>query len=401
MIKKSDFNFDLPEANIAKYPLSSRDDSRLLVYRDGKSEYDSFKNIKKYLPANSLVVMNNAKVIPARLYFKRVSGAIIEILLLEPYSPASYEESFNSTSTCTWKCIIGNSKKWKDNEVIHLANNPETISAMLIDRGERIVELSWSSKESFTDLLDSIGELPLPPYLNRATEANDALTYQTVFAKKSGSVAAPTAGLHFTPAVFDSMIQKGIETSELTLHVGAGTFLPVKADNVEDHEMHREYFEVTLHSLNQIINNKVRVAVGTTSLRVLESLYWIGVQFANNKNGLLVTKMEPYEVTSTLSYEESMEHIKTYMKTTGIVTLQASTEIMILPHYVPRSVTALITNFHLPESTLLMLIASVVGDSWKAIYTEALQNYFRFLSYGDSSLLFCNKKMPLETKSIF
>lgn len=401
MIKKSDFNFDLPEANIAKYPLSSRDDSRLLVYRDGKSEYDSFKNINEYLPANSLVVMNNAKVIPARLYFKRVSGAIIEILLLEPYSPASYEESFNSTSTCTWKCIIGNSKKWKNNEVIHLANNPETISAMLIDRGERIVELSWSSKESFTDLLDSIGELPLPPYLNRATEANDALTYQTVFAKNSGSVAAPTAGLHFTPAVFDSMIQKGIETSELTLHVGAGTFLPVKADNVEDHEMHREYFEVTLHSLNQIINNKVRVAVGTTSLRVLESLYWIGVQFANNKNGLLVTKMEPYEVTSTLSYEESMEHIKTYMKTTGIVTLQASTEIMILPHYVPRSVTALITNFHLPESTLLMLIASVVGDSWKAIYTEALQNYFRFLSYGDSSLLFCNKKMPLETKSIF
>lgn len=401
MIKKSDFNFDLPEANIAKYPLSSRDDSRLLVYRDGKSEYDSFKNINEYLPANSLVVMNNAKVIPARLYFKRVSGAIIEILLLEPYSPASYEESFNSTSTCTWKCIIGNSKKWKDNEVIHLANNPETISAMLIDRGERIVELSWSSKESFTDLLGSIGEIPLPPYLNRATEANDALTYQTVFAKNSGSVAAPTAGLHFTPAVFDSMIQKGIETSELTLHVGAGTFLPVKADNVEDHEMHREYFEVTLHSLNQIINNKVRVAVGTTSLRVLESLYWIGVQFANNKNGLLVTKMEPYEVTSTLSYEESMEHIKTYMKTTGIVTLQASTEIMILPHYVPRSVTALITNFHLPESTLLMLIASVVGDRWKAIYTEALQNYFRFLSYGDSSLLFCNKKMPLETKSIF
>ena len=388
MIKKSDFNFDLPEANIAKYPLSSRDDSRLLVYRDGKSEYDSFKNINEYLPANSLVVMNNAKVIPARLYFKRVSGATIEILLLDPYSPASYEESFNSTSTCTWKCIIGNSKKWKDNEVIHLANNPETISAMLIDRGERIVELSWSSKESFTDLLDSIGELPLPPYLNRATEANDALTYQTVFAKNSGSVAAPTAGLHFTPAVFDSMIQKGIETSELTLHVGAGTFLPVKADNVEDHEMHREYFEVTLHSLNQIINNKVRVAVGTTSLRVLESLYWIGVQFANNKNGLLVTKMEPYEVTSSLSYEESMEHIKTYMEITGIVTLQASTEIMILPHYVPRSVTALITNFHLPESTLLMLIASVVGDSWKAIYTEALQNDFRFLSYGDSSLLF-------------
>jgi S-adenosylmethionine:tRNA ribosyltransferase-isomerase len=232
------------------------------------------------------------------------------------------------------------------------------------------------------------GELPLPPYLNRATEANDALTYQTVFAKNAGSVAAPTAGLHFTPAVFDSMSQKGIETSELTLHVGAGTFLPVKADNVEDHEMHREYFEVTLNSLNQIINNNVRVAVGTTSLRVLESLYWLGVQFANNKNGLLVTKMEPYEVTSALSYPESMEHIKTYMKTTGIVTLQASTEIMILPHYVPRSVTALITNFHLPESTLLMLIASVVGDSWKAIYTEALQHDFRFLSYGDSSLLF-------------
>ena len=388
MIKKSDFNFDLPEANIAKYPLNNRDDSKLLVYRDGKNEYDSFKNIKEYLPANSLLVMNNAKVIPARLYFKRVSGATIEILLLEPYSPGSYEESFNSTSACMWKCIIGNSKKWKDDEVIYLANNPEIIIAKLIDRGERIVELSWSNKESFSDLLDSIGELPLPPYLNRATEANDALNYQTVFAKNAGSVAAPTAGLHFTPAVFDSLSQKGIETSELTLHVGAGTFLPVKADNVEDHEMHREYFEVTLNALNQILNNEVRVAVGTTSIRVLESLYWIGVQLANNNKGLIVNKMEPYQVTSTLSYEESLEHIKRYMNDAGIITLQASTEIMILPHYVPRSVTALITNFHLPESTLLMLIASVVGDSWKDIYTEALQHDFRFLSYGDSSLLF-------------
>lgn len=378
----------LPEESIAKYPLSNRSDSKLLVYRDGKSEYDIFKNIKEYLGAGSLLVMNNAKVIPARLYFKRESGAAIEVLLLEPHMPASYEESFGSKETCQWKCIIGNSKKWKDNEVIYLAENPNTMSARLIDRANKIVELSWQSGDTFTAILDTIGELPLPPYLNRATEIEDANTYQTVFAKNAGSVAAPTAGLHFTPAVLDDIAQKKIETSELTLHVGAGTFLPVKADNVEDHEMHKEYFEVTLSSLNQIIKNKTRVAVGTTSLRVLESLYWIGVQLAAGNASLVVAKMEPYEVDTEMTYEQALAGIAKYMSTNDIGTLQASTEIMILPHYKPRSITALITNFHLPESTLLMLVASVIGDGWKELYQEALQHDFRFLSYGDSSLLF-------------
>ena len=387
-IEKKEFYFALPDERIAKFPLEKRDESKLLVYRDGQTEVTDFKQLPQFLDSNTLLVMNNAKVIPARLYFKRDSGALIEVLLLEPIKPGSYEEIFNATTEVQWKCIIGNSKKWKDGEVIKLANHPELISATLLNREERIVKLHWDSAESFSELLDSIGELPLPPYLNRATEEADYETYQTVFAKKAGSVAAPTAGLHFTDEVFDELYEKHINTAEVTLHVGAGTFLPVKADNVLDHEMHLEHFEIDLTTIENLLAQDQRVAVGTTTLRVLESLYWIGCQISRNDSKLHVTKLEPYETETDLSYEDALQLIAEYMVYNGLTRLQASTEILILPHYKPKSITALITNFHLPESTLLMLIASVVGDKWRNIYEFALQNEFRFLSYGDSSLLF-------------
>ncbi len=388
MIKKSDFFFELADEQIAKYPLAERDQSKLLVQRKGKTIHSAFSAIGDYLDKNTLLVMNNAKVIPARLYFKRESGAAIEVLLLEPSLPANYEEAFNTKAKCRWKCIIGNSKKWKDEEYIQLADNPTLLSAKLIDRQERIVELSWESGQSFTDLLDTIGELPLPPYLNRATEESDTDTYQTVFAKNAGSVAAPTAGLHFTANVFSGLREKGVELEEVTLHVGAGTFLPVKEDNVVDHDMHREHFEITIATLDTLIAKPTRVCVGTTSMRVLESMYWLGIQLSKGNTSLLVHKLEPYETQSDLSYEESLSVVRDYMNTNVIQVLQAATEILILPHYKPRSIIGLITNFHLPESTLLMLIASVVGDSWRQIYEEAKRKGYRFLSYGDSSLLF-------------
>lgn len=388
MIKKSDFNFELDEERIAKYPLDRRDESKLLVYKDATTSHRVFKEISEILDSDTLIIRNNAKVIPARLYFKRDTGALIEVLLLEPIQPSNYELAFASTTASQWKCIIGNSKKWKVDEVISLVGNEDLVKAKLISREERIVELSWSNGKTFTDLLDEIGELPLPPYLNRDTEAADAQTYQTVFASNAGSVAAPTAGLHFTPEVLSALEQNGINTTEVTLHVGAGTFLPVKEDNVVDHDMHREHFEVKLASIEQLLASSKRVAVGTTSLRVLESLYWLGIQLSNGQTDLLVHKLEPYEVKSDLSYLQSLQHIADYMSAQGISTLQGATEIMILPHYVPRSINALITNFHLPESTLLMLIASVVGDEWRDIYKEAIAKNYRFLSYGDSSLLF-------------
>lgn len=388
MIKKSDFFFELADERIAKYPLAERAQSKLLVYRKGRTTHSVFSALGDYLDKNTLLVMNNAKVIPARLYFKRESGAAIEVLLLEPSLPANYEEAFNTKAKCRWKCIIGNSKKWKDDEYIHLADNPTVLSAKLIDRQERIVEVSWESGQSFTDLLDTIGELPLPPYLNRATEESDTDTYQTVFAKNAGSVAAPTAGLHFTANVFSGLKEKGVELEEVTLHVGAGTFLPVKEDNVVDHDMHREHFEITIATLDALIAKPTRVCVGTTSMRVLESMYWLGIQLSKGNTSLLVHKLEPYETQSDLSYEESLSVVRDYMNTNAIQVLQAATEILILPHYKPRSIIGLITNFHLPESTLLMLIASVVGDSWRQIYEEAKGKGYRFLSYGDSSLLF-------------
>lgn len=389
-IHKSEFDFELTEDQIAKFPLEHRQDSKLLVYKKGNIQHSKFINLTEHLDAGSLLIKNNAKVIPARLYFKRVSGAAIEVLLLDPVLPASYEAAFCATSSNRWKCIIGNSKKWKDNEQIFLSENSDLLSAKLIDRGERIIELSWANGMSFDALLDEIGELPLPPYLNRDTQESDYTTYQTVFAKNAGSVAAPTAGLHFTEDVFKELEQKSIAAADVTLHVGAGTFLPVKTDNVLDHDMHREYFEITRASLLSIINAKSRIAVGTTTLRVLESLYWIGVRLKSGNSDIMVNKLEPYKTESTISYEEALQEIYNYIEVKDITKLFGATEIMILPQYKLKSIDALITNFHLPESTLLMLVNSVVGGKWREIYKEALDKNYRFLSYGDSSLLQVN-----------
>lgn len=387
-IYKSDYDFELPDDRIAKYPLADRSASKLMVYKDGVTHRTQFREIVNELNDSTLLVMNNAKVIPARLYFQRATGATIEVLLLEPVLPASYEEAFNASHSNRWKCIIGNLKKWKNEEVIHFAEHPEMLSAVLVDREQRIVELQWTSQEPFTDLLDSIGELPLPPYLDRATEESDYTTYQTVFAKNAGSVAAPTAGLHFTDEILEQIRDRGIDTAEVTLHVGAGTFLPVKDENVLDHEMHREHFEISRGTLEQLADHEQVIAVGTTTLRVLESLYWIGLQLRSGAHDLLVEKLEPYTTAADLSYRESLNEIVRYMDAEGVDHLQAATEIMILPNYECRSIRGLITNFHLPKSTLLMLIASVVGKHWRSIYEEALKHNFRFLSYGDSSLLY-------------
>lgn len=389
-LSKSEFYFDLPSHRIAKYPLEQRDTSKLLVY-NGEVKHSSFANLDMFLPDDTVLVMNNAKVIPARLYFQRETGALIEVLLLEPISPANYEEVFNTDAQCSWKCIIGNSKKWKEDEIISLHDNENLLNARLINRENRIVELSWSCGLTFTELLKKVGELPLPPYLNRDTEIGDNETYQTVFAKQEGSVAAPTAGLHFTEEVFKKLDEKNVIRAEITLHVGAGTFLPVKEENVLDHDMHREYFEVTRNALSILKSKKNRIAVGTTSLRVLESLYWLGVQLSANKEEYVVNKLEPYRTSSGLSYNEALAIIESHLIDKGLEKLQAATEILILPYYKLKSINGLITNFHLPESTLLMLIASVVGNKWKEIYGEALEEGYRFLSYGDSSLLFVNE----------
>ena len=386
-LSKTEFYFDLSDDRIAKYPLGNRDESKLLFYNNNKVSHHGFKEVSQLLDDSYLLVMNNAKVIPARLYFKRATGAIIEVLLLEPVLPSSYEEVFNSTQRCQWKCIIGNLKKWKDDEEVELADHDNVVRARLIDRDIRIVELSWFKGVSFNSLLDRVGELPLPPYLNRDTELTDNDTYQTVFAKQVGSVAAPTAGLHFTEEVFSDINARGIKSEEVTLHVGAGTFLPVKAENVLDHEMHIEHFEVTKKAIQNLKKNSKRIAVGTTTLRVLESLYWIGCQLSEGRESLFVKKLDPYDANFSMSYNVALEHILDYMNEQGIEKLFAATEILILPYYKLRSIAGLITNFHLPESTLLMLIASVVGDKWKMLYQEAIENNYRFLSYGDSSLL--------------
>jgi S-adenosylmethionine:tRNA ribosyltransferase-isomerase len=391
-VHKSSFDFELPEERIAKFPLEKRDSSKLLTYKNGAIVEDVFLNLASHLPAQSRLVVNNARVIPARLYFKRKTGALIEVLLLDPARPSNYEEIFTQTSSCAWHCIIGNLKKWKEGEEVFFEANETLLRARLISREKREVELTWQNGKTFTDLLAEIGELPLPPYLNRKAEEADYQTYQTVFAKNDGSVAAPTAGLHFTDDVFTTLEAKNIATTELTLHVGAGTFLPVKHENVLEHEMHLEHFNVSIPALKQLHAAGQRVAVGTTSLRVLESLYWLGYRLAKGEPIGVVQKLEPYEQKpATFTFTNALEELINYGEKHQLKTLKAATEIMILPQYQIRSIDALITNFHLPQSTLLLLIAAVVGDDWKKIYQYALENNFRFLSYGDSSLLFVNE----------
>jgi len=384
----ADYNYPLPDERIAKYPLAERDHSKLLVYRDGKVSEDRFYHIGDYIAPHSLLVYNNTRVIQARLEFHKSSGARIEVFCLEPIAPHDYQLSLGSTTGCTWKCMVGNAKKFN---VESLELRVERLGVTLrVSKGEQRgntyeVHFSWDNeKVSFAEILDAVGELPIPPYLNRKTEESDKRTYQTVYSRIKGSVAAPTAGLHFTERVLDDIRSRGIETEELTLHVGAGTFLPVKTADANEHTMHTEVIAVPKKAIEHIISKLGHiVAVGTTSMRTLESLYFIGC----HPDQPTVGQFEPYENEFTLSVKDSLQAIVDCLEATGQETLHAETQIMIKPGYEFRVVDQLITNFHQPQSTLLLLVSAFVKGDWKTIYDYALSHDFRFLSYGDSSIL--------------
>ena len=376
----ADFNYPLPDERIAKYPLPERDHSKLLIYRDGAVSEDHFYNVGEYINPSALLIYNNTRVIQARLEFYKTTGARIEIFCLEPLTPHDYQLSLSSTTGCTWKCMVGNAKKWHD-EPVSLQAGSFTLRAYKEQAlgNTFAVRFEWDGDDiSFAEILDAAGELPIPPYLNRKTEASDLKTYQTVYSRIKGSVAAPTAGLHFTESVLADLHRRGIETDELTLHVGAGTFLPVKTADANEHTMHTEIIAVPRETIAHILAKLGSiVAVGTTSMRTLESLYFIGCENDSQHSAL----------SSRLSTAEALQSILDYLDATHQQTLHAETQIMIKPGYTFHVVDQLITNFHQPQSTLLLLVSAFVGGDWHTIYDYALSHDFRFLSYGDSSIL--------------
>ena len=397
-IKIEDYNYPLPDERIAKFPISRRDQSKLLIYNKGTISQDVFYHLPNYLPSDTLLVFNNTRVIQARLHFRKVTGALIEVFLLEPAVPTDYEQIFQARSHCSWYCIIGNLKKWKEGDLqkimdIHGKEITLTVRRQEMHQTSYKVDFEWNDNSiSFAEIIDAVGELPIPPYLNRNTEESDKITYQTVYSKIKGSVAAPTAGLHFTQEVLDAIDQKKIIREEITLHVGAGTFKPVKSKEIEGHMMHTEFFSVKKTTIEKLIQHHASaIAVGTTSVRTLESLYYIGCKLANNPEYsselLHVDQWEPYDKHYQLSPIEALQQIKDYMERNHLNVLQADTQIIIAPGYDYKIVKMLITNFHQPQSTLLLLVSAFVNGDWRRIYDYALANDFRFLSYGDSSLL--------------
>lgn len=403
-IQIKDFNYNLPDERIAKFPLAKRDNSKLLLYRHGEVTEDVFHNMAQYLPKGALMVFNNTKVIQARLHFRKETGALIEVFLLEPYMPADYEQMFQTTGHCSWLCMIGNLKKWKEGTLKRTFDVKGKEVTLVAERKEDVhksyrVDFSWDASDvSWAELLDAVGELPIPPYLNRETQESDKTTYQTVYSKVKGSVAAPTAGLHFTPEVLADIDRHGIDREELTLHVGAGTFKPVKSEEIQDHEMHTEYICVHRQTLEKLIRHEAKaIAVGTTSVRTLESLYYIGVKLQYNPNAtedeLHVNQWEPYDdnrngkIVDGISPCQAIQNILTYLETNHLEALHTSTQIIIAPGFEYKIVKMLVTNFHQPQSTLLLLVSAFVNGDWHKIYDYALSHDFRFLSYGDSSLL--------------
>ena len=400
-IKIVDYTYNLPEDRIAKYPLAQRDDSKLLIFQNKNIQESKFSNLSSILPHGSLMVFNNTKVVPARLLFKKPSGALIEIFCLEPVEPNDYALSFASTTECSWNVVIGNAKKWKGGDINFLCSEADSaafslnLRAELIYKGDNngsVVKFKWDSGISFSEVLDICGKIPIPPYLKRDTESLDLERYQTLYAKIKGSVAAPTAGLHFTERVFESIDAIGIKRESVCLHVGAGTFVPVKSEYITDHKMHTEPFSVTkdfLQKLLQLEEGQKVISVGTTSTRCLESLYFLGVQCIKNGKPTAVSQWEPYADTYNYTLKESVQALVDYMDRENLDTFMARTAIIIVPTYKFRVVDVLVTNFHQPQSTLLLLISAFTGgDNWKRIYDYALNNGFRFLSYGDSSVLF-------------
>lgn len=395
-----EFSYELPQESIAFEPSKQRDDSRLLVYRNGNIDHSHYTALANFLPQNTHLFFNDTKVIAARLLFQKSTGTRIEIFLLEPLD-GNYEQ-LHHTRKSSWKCLVGGSKKWKQDEVLEMhidaISHTTCLIARRIEKAENYtaIEFTWDQPISFSELIASTGQIPLPPYIKRETKEEDKTRYQTVYAKEEGSVAAPTAGLHFTPAIFNSLSNKGIEKSFLTLHVGAGTFKPVTAPSIADHQMHEEYFEVDITTIKILADvHKMKVAIGTTSLRTLESLYWIGIQLMHKKG-------ETHLHSVHLAQWEHLQWNEDEIKTTSTVfqfllelmhqqqvsKIIGHTGICITPGYQFKVIDALITNFHQPQSTLLLLIAAIVGEDWKKIYETALKEGYRFLSYGDGSILF-------------
>ena len=411
----SDFNYELSDERIAKFPLQQRDHSKLLIYQHGEVSDDVFLNLPNHLPKGALMVFNNTRVIQARLHFRKETGALIEVFLMEPALPADYEQMFQTTGKCSWLCMVGNLKKWKEGPLMRdfeIKGRALTLSATM-DRNKTMeksggtnywVDFEWDNPEvNFAEILEAVGELPIPPYLNRATQESDKTTYQTVYSKIKGSVAAPTAGLHFTDAVLHDLDQKGVVRDEVTLHVGAGTFKPVKSVEIEDHHMHTEYIVVHRHTFERLLQHDCSViAVGTTSVRTLESLYYMGVKLAMNpqctEDDLHVNQWEPDDLPHNeeglvlvdgepVSVEQSVRNLLDYLNRDGLEALHSSTQIIIAPGYVYKIVKMLVTNFHQPQSTLLLLVSAFLKGDWRKVYDYALSHDFRFLSYGDSSLL--------------
>ena len=395
-IQISEYDYCLPEDRIAKFARTRRDSSKLLVYNKGKVSEDVFHNITNYLPSGSLMIFNNTKVIQARMHFRKPTGALIEVFLLEPYSPSDYELMFQSDHECEWLCLVGNLKKWKDGVLSReVTVNGHTVQFKVTYCGEHNtshrIRFEWNPCVcSFAEILDNAGELPIPPYLNRDTEESDKTTYQTVYSKIKGSVAAPTAGLHFTDDVLRDIDAHGVRRMELTLHVGAGTFKPVKSDVIEGHEMHTEFISVPKSVILALIDNGCKAtAVGTTSVRTIESLYYIGCSLmkTHDEASLHVSQWTPYDTQTSVEPAIALREIINYLDENGQNTLHGSTQIIIAPGYKYKIVNRLITNFHQPKSTLLLLVSAFVKGDWRRIYDYALSHGFRFLSYGDSSLI--------------
>ena len=405
VIRIEDYNYNLPDGRIAKYPLEYRDSSKLLIYNNGNLSESVFRNIYEYLPSDSLMIFNNTRVVPARLFFRKETGAVIEIFCLEPVLPNDYALSFACNAECSWNVVIGNAKKWKSGDVYFMCDGTHqdaaklNLRAELVSKGDNngsVVKFKWDGGCSFSEVLDICGRIPIPPYLKRDTEELDYDRYQTLYAKIKGSVAAPTAGLHFTDSVFEYIDGKNIHRDNVCLHVGAGTFVPVKSEFISDHVMHTEPIEVSKELLVNILDSidKVRkiIAVGTTSTRSLESLYFAGVHCIERGVPGDVLQWEPYSKEHNYSAKEAIAALVEYMDANSLDKLVIRTGIIIVPSYKFRIVDILVTNFHQPQSTLLLLISAFVGGEWQKIYNYALNNDFRFLSYGDSSLLFCSSK---------
>jgi len=393
------YNYELSDERIARFPVEPRDSSKILIYKDLQLSEDVFNKVNNHLPENTFLVFNNTKVIPARLFFQKENGVVIEVFLLSPVEPSSIvSQVMETTENCTWACMIGNKKRFKE-KIVGTYNidvgtyqvRPQNVklTAELVDSEKNYVKFSWNNSDlTFAEIVRFFGQIPLPPYLKRETEQKDYDTYQTVYSKNDGAVAAPTAGLHFTEQVFADLAQKGIKQDFVTLHVGAGTFQPIKVQNVVEHKMHCEQIVFDKSFIINLLENvSFVIPVGTTSMRSLESLYWFGVKLLSGEQTFFIEKLSPYNQIESFTVEQSLKAIIDYMTENNLSQLVGETEIFIFPSYEFKICKGIITNFHQPDSTLILLVAALVGENWKKIYDYALENNFRFLSYGDSSLL--------------